>query len=118
MTYRGTHTPLVSKESWQRVQEILDGRFISRHRKVKHDLAFCRLIKCGYCGCSLVGEIQKKRYVYCHCPNYKMKCLDPYTREEVLEDRFADLMKDVVSDDDVLAWVKEALHQIHAEEKK
>jgi site-specific DNA recombinase len=26
VTYRGTQTPLVSPEQWQRVQEILDGK--------------------------------------------------------------------------------------------
>ncbi|MGC9950217.1 MAG: hypothetical protein ABSF64_27955, partial [Bryobacteraceae bacterium] len=28
---------------------------------------------CGHCGCSLVGEIKKKRYVYYHCTGYRGK---------------------------------------------
>jgi DNA invertase Pin-like site-specific DNA recombinase len=70
-TYNGTHTPLVSAELWQRVQEIMDQRSRARHRKVKHDFAFSRLIKCGHCGCSLVGELKKRRYVYYHCTGSK-----------------------------------------------
>ena len=117
-TYRGTHTPLVTRDLWEHVQAIFDRRFDKRHRKVKHDFAFSRLISCGYCGCSPVGELKKKRYVYYHCTGYKTKCPDPYTREEVLEERFADLLKGLVFDHEVLGWVTEALRQSHADEKR
>jgi site-specific DNA recombinase len=116
--YRGSHTPLVTRDLWEHVQTILDRRFDKRHRKVKHDFAFSQLISCGYCGCSLVGELKKKRYVYYHCTGYKTKCPDPYTREEVLEERFADLLKGLVFDDEILEWVTEALRQSHVDEKR
>src|SRR5207248_2805604 len=65
--YRGTHEPLISCELWGRVQEILSGRFAKRTRKSKYEFPFSGLIACGHCGCSLVGEIKKGRYVYYHC---------------------------------------------------
>jgi hypothetical protein len=65
-----------------------------------------------------VGELKKKRYVYNHCTGYKTKCPDPYTREEVLEERFADLLKGLVFDGEVLSWVIEALRQSHTDEKR
>jgi site-specific DNA recombinase len=117
-TYRGTHTPLITRDLWKHVQMVLAQRFDKRHRKVKHDFAFSRLISCGYCGCSLVGELKKKRYVYYHCTGYKTKCPDPYTKEEVLEERFAGLLKGLIFDDEVLSWVTEALRQSHADEKR
>ena len=117
-TYRGVHVPLVTRELWDRVQEILDRRFAKKHRKVKHDFAFAGLISCGHCGCSLVGEIKKGRYVYYHCSGAKGKCREPYTREEILEDRFGDLLKGLVLDDEVLGWVTEALRQSHQDEKR
>jgi len=117
-TYRGSHVPLVTQELWDRVQEILSNRFTKRHRKVKHDFAFSRLISCGHCGCSLVGEIKKGRYVYYHCTGYKGKCPEPYTREEVLEKRFTDLLKELSFDDDVMRWVTEGLRQSHRDEKR
>ncbi|MBM4073840.1 MAG: recombinase family protein, partial [Planctomycetes bacterium] len=86
-TYRGRHEPLVSRELWQRTQEVLDGRFALRPKKTKHQLAFTGLLTCGHCGCALVGEIKKGRYVYYHCTGYKGKCPEPYTREEVLDGR-------------------------------
>ena len=51
--YRGTYEPLISRELWERVQSVLDRRFEKRHRKVKHDFAFARLIECGHCGCAM-----------------------------------------------------------------
>jgi site-specific DNA recombinase len=60
--YRGRHQPLVSRELWERAQDMLDGRNASKHRRAKHDFAFSGLIACGHCGCSVVGEIKKQRY--------------------------------------------------------
>ena len=117
-TYKGNHKPLISHELWDRVQEILDQRFNGKHRKVKRDFAFSRLIKCGHCGCSLIGEIKKGRYVYYHCTGYKGKCPEPYTREEVLEKKFADFLKSLYFDDEVLEWVTKALRQSHEDEKR
>jgi len=97
---------------------MLDGRFEGKHRKVKHDFAFSGLVRCGHCGCSLVGEIRKGRYVYYHCTAYKGKCPEPYTREEVLEERFGDVLRDLAFDDDVMKWVTEALRQSHRDEKQ
>ena len=83
----GTHEPLVTRESWQRVQELLDARAESKTRKVKHDFAFTGLVQCGHCGCFLVGELKKGQYVYYHCTGNRGKCPEPYTRQEVLTRR-------------------------------
>src|SRR5262249_10476513 len=39
-TYQGRHEPLVSPETWQRVQELLDARAENRTRKMKYDFAY------------------------------------------------------------------------------
>jgi DNA invertase Pin-like site-specific DNA recombinase len=117
-TYHGIHQPLISRELWERVQQVLDQRHASRNRKAKRNFAFARLVRCGHCGCSLVGEIKRGRYVYYHCTGYKGKCPEPYVREEVLEQRFAALLGRLHFDEDVLQWVEEALRQSHDEEKR
>jgi DNA invertase Pin-like site-specific DNA recombinase len=117
-TYRGNHQPLVSRELWERVQQVLDERNAGRVRKAKHNFAFARLIKCGHCGCSLVGECKLGRYVYYHCSGYKGKCPEPYVREEVLEKHFAILLERLHFDENVLQWVTEALRQSHDDEKR
>lgn len=114
--YDGKHEPLVSPDLWDAVQDALDHRYASRHRKVKHDFAFAGLIACGHCGCSLVAELKKGKYVYHHCTGYKGKCPEPYTREEVLSEKFADFLDRLHFDDEILAWVTTALRASHAEE--
>ena len=38
-------------------------------------------------------------------------------RQEVLEQRFADVLRQLQFDDEVLAWVRDALRESHADEK-
>ena len=66
----------------------------------------------------MVAEIKKSRYVYYHCSRAKGKCPEPYTREEVLEERFAELLDRLRFDDEVLAWVSQALRVSHGDEKQ
>jgi site-specific DNA recombinase len=117
-TYRGTHEPIVTRELWSQVQEVMDRRFARRHRKSKHDFPFSGLIVCGHCGCALVGEIKKGRYIYYHCTGFKGKCPEPYTRQEVLEERFAEILKGLVFDDEMMQWVTQALRHSHGDERR
>ena len=116
--YQGVHEPIVPRELWERVQEVLDRRHANRHRRAKHNFAFSGLIRCGHCGCAVVGEIKKRRYVYYHCTGYKGKCPEPYVREEVLEQRFSELLGRLSFDAEVLDWVREALTESHEDERR
>jgi site-specific DNA recombinase len=117
-TYRGTYEPIISRDLWQRVQEVIQQRLGRRRQKQKHDLAFSGLIACGHCGCSLVGELKKKRYVYYHCTGNKGKCPEPYVREGILEAQFTRALRRLKFDDEVLTWVKQALRQSHTDERR
>jgi site-specific DNA recombinase len=108
-TYTGTHEPLVSRETWQRVQELLDGRAENRIRKVKHDFAYTGVVHCGHCGCLLVGELKKGRYLYYHCTGNRGKCPEPYVREELLSSHFANVLRDLVLPPAVLEWLGDAV---------
>jgi site-specific DNA recombinase len=122
--YQGRHEQLVTVELWERVQGVLDGRFAKKHRRMTHEFAFSGLIACGKCGCSVVSEIKKQRYVYYHCTGYADKCRgEPavcrrkYVREEALEEQFAELLGRLRFDDEVLGWVREALQASHADQR-
>jgi site-specific DNA recombinase len=122
---QGNHEALVFVELWERVQGVLNGRFAKKHRRMTRDFAFSGFIACAKCGCSVVGEIKKERYVYYHCTGYADKCLGnpascrrKYVREEVLEAQFTELLGRLRFDDEVLAWVREALHASHADKRR
>jgi site-specific DNA recombinase len=116
--YQGVHTGLVNPELWQRVQVVLEQRLLRRHRKVKHDFAFSGLINCGHCGCALVGEIKKNKYIYYHCTGYRGKCVERYAREEVPERLFGDLLQELRLDSEVIDWVRQALRQSQQDESR
>ena len=73
----------------------------------------------------MVGEVKKQRYVYYHCTGYADKCQgNPascrrrYVREEVLEQKFTELLARLRFDDEVLEWVRELLQASHADERR
>jgi DNA invertase Pin-like site-specific DNA recombinase len=108
-TYKGSHEPLVTRETWEQVQAILDRRAENKQHRIKHDFAFSGFVRCGHCGCQLVGEMKKGRYVYYHCTGHRGKCPEPYTREEVLQEQFATSLKELVIPPGVLPWLQEAV---------
>jgi DNA invertase Pin-like site-specific DNA recombinase len=116
--YKGLHLPLVTKELWERVQMVLDSRGYSKLRKGKHEFAFSGLMNCWHCGCAMVGERKKGRYVYYHCTGFKGKCPEAYVREEVIEEKFTEILGRLTFDNDVLAWVTKALRESHVDEQK
>ena len=123
--YQGKHEPLVPIELWERVQGVMDGRNAKKTKRAKHNFAFSGLIACSKCGCSVVGEIKKQKYIYYHCTGYADKCQGnpascrrKHVREEVLEQQFTEMLGRLRFDDEVLDWVREALHASHADERQ
>jgi DNA invertase Pin-like site-specific DNA recombinase len=106
ITYKGTYTPLVSRETWERVQAILDGRTSSQSRQRKHQFTLAGLIRCDRCGCLMVGELKKGRYVYYHCTEGRGRCDDPYVREEKLLTEMTHAVQQLVIATDTLEWLE------------
>jgi len=117
-TYKGIYEPIVQRELWEQVQMVLAGKRAKSERMRTHDFAFKGLISCGHCGGALVGEIKKQQYVYYHCSQYKGKCPEPYVREEVLEEKFTELLRNLVFTKEVSDWMITALRQSHKDEKQ
>ncbi len=123
--YPGQHEPLVSIDLWERVQGVMDGRNAKKSKRSKHNFAFSGLMTCSRCGCSVVGEIKKRKYIYYHCTGYAEKCRGnpascrrKYVREEVLEQQFTAMLGRLRFDDEVLGWVRKALRASHADERQ
>src|SRR3546814_4321696 len=87
--YQGTHEPLVSRETWENVQEVLDGRSASNVRAEPLRFAFTGLITCGHCGCAVVAQMQRGRDIGYHCSGFKQKCAEQDVRERTLAPEFS-----------------------------
>ena len=117
-TYRGIHEPLISRELFDRVQDVLGEKGRRNTKQQKHSWAFQGLLSCGHCGCALVAEIKKKQYVYYHCTGSRGKCPEKWVREEEIARQFGQAISAIKIDDAVLSWVIAALKESHSDEKK
>ncbi|MBI4128606.1 MAG: recombinase family protein [Parcubacteria group bacterium] len=99
--YQGKHTPIITKELYNRVQESIAEHIIKTQGK---EFAFTKLITCGLCGSGITADEKFKkqlngnvhRYVYYGCCRFHDKhCKSGYMREEELIAQLAALMDKV-----------------------
>jgi len=105
--YLGSHEPLVTRDLFDRVQEVLSGG--RTPSQCKHDFAFMGLVKCGLCGCAMTAELKKGKYVYYHCTSHHGKCGNTYVRQESLDQLFAEAVGRVRVDLSTVEDIKKAL---------
>ena len=92
--YEGKHEPIISKEIFDKANNVLRGRGRTPDKKTD-PRPFCGLMSCGSCGMGITGEIKIKRqkngtkhlYTYYHCSKKSkvQKCFEPCIRGEELE---------------------------------
>ena len=98
--YDGTHTPIVSKKLFDQVQKVLKARSNKNRPPENNPQAYCGLLSCSECGCSITAEEKVKRqqngnthrYIYYHCTKKRGTCDGAYLREEVLDAELSDLL--------------------------
>lgn len=87
---RGAHQPLISKDLYDRVHQVLNGG--QTPHMSKKTFQFRKLFKCSECGGTITGEIQKG-HVYYHCNHYRKCSQKKYTREELMEEKLLGVFK-------------------------
>lgn len=118
--YKGKHQPLIDRDLWYLVQDILDGKLVHKLPKAggsTREFAFTGMITCGHCGCALTAEVKKQKYIYYHCTANKGKCPEKYVREERLVEQFAARLQKLAFKDEVHNLVVKALKASHAVER-
>lgn len=103
--YRGVHEPLIDKRLWDRVQTWLTK---GKPKAItKKEFQFSGLLTCGDCGCAIVGEIKKGRFVYYHCSRNKKECSERavYVREEKLAEQFEETIKSIRVPEDAIEQI-------------
>ena len=107
VTYSGKHSPLVSPDLFQRVQEAFANRNKPRYRK--HQFAFAGLLRCAHDGCTVTTEFQIGRYVYYRCSQSRGKCQLPYMREHDVANRLGEILKNISVPEDVASQIVASL---------
>jgi site-specific DNA recombinase len=104
--YTGKHTPIISKELFDRVQMTLNENFIPKTES--KEFAFTKLIKCGYCGSGISADEKFKklkdggvnRHVYYFCTKARnIDCKNPAINETNLINELVGLMDKIDLDE-------------------
>lgn len=88
---RATHPPIISKEVFNRVQEIRSGK--KAPSLTRRFFQFRKMLTCGECGGTITAEIKKGRYVYYHCNHYRNCLQEGNTQEGVIENQLFGVFK-------------------------
>ena len=119
-SWPGRHRPLISKDEFDRIQEIL-GR-PTRPQKERHRFAYTGLIRCGECGLAITAEEKTNRYgsqyTYYHCTkrNPAAHCGQRTIRLEALEAQILEVLRRIRLPDDYRDWAMKHLRDMAAEE--
>ena len=100
--FPGIHQPLIGKSVFDRVQRILKGKTVDR--VVRHEFIFRRMVQCGNCRYSLIGERQKGHVYYrCHTTTCDIKTI----REEQVDSTVASVLTSLRIDDDEMTIIND-----------
>ncbi|MEN9582699.1 MAG: hypothetical protein RL641_653 [Candidatus Parcubacteria bacterium] len=89
--YEGNHTPIISKHTFDKVQNISLNR--SRPKLKTLFFPLRGFLTCHNCGCNLTASL-KKGHQYYYCTNGKRNCAEHkgYLRENYLYEKVAELL--------------------------
>ncbi|MBU1701927.1 MAG: recombinase family protein, partial [Candidatus Eisenbacteria bacterium] len=120
-TFPGAHPPMVTKEEFDRAQDLL-GR-PGRPRPQRHQFPFTGLLRCGNCAGSVTAEEHVKpsgrRYVYYHCSRQKtgIVCREPAVSGTSLEEQFLRTLTQITVPKRSLVWIlKQVNRTLRSEE--
>lgn len=120
---QGVYEPLVTKELWLKVQEILSDK--GKPKKHTHEHEFSNLLRCGNCGCSIVGHTKIKNYkrtnraasyIYYCCSHKRGGCKQPAVTEEDLRTQIKDKIQNVTIDEETWKLGIDLLREKHQNE--
>ena len=117
--YNGKHEGIIDKSLFQKAQ-IAMKKDNKPDTIVKHDFLFGNLMTCGYCGCAIVGEIKKGKYIYYSCPDKTKKCESKrtYIKEEVIEKVVEEAIKRISITEEISNQILIALKDSYVDQKK
>ena len=120
-TYEGKYQPIISRELFGKVQELLKERAKPRKSKKRHDFPFVGLLKCGECGGMITAQFAHGNggiYRYYRCSKKFGKCSQRYLREDLLVEQLKSWLGKLVLPGN---WIEKMLEQVEkwkSEEEK
>lgn len=117
--YEGKQEPIVPKELFYRVQEVLRKRGADTGEKGKLKFLLRGIACCRACGQKLTGEIHPRGSYYRCLPNmYKRKCSQPYVPVKLLNSQLEALYERLQPPKKLLQLLKAEMEEIAKRREK
>lgn len=118
-SFAGTHEPIVSKELFDKVQDVINGRSSGgRAGYGTKEFSYKGIFTCGHCGCGITAEIKKGQYVYYHCTGRRGACPgQKAVREESITEQLSSVLQGLRIAPEIEDWLRLALKESFAEEQ-
>ncbi|MBU1558046.1 recombinase family protein [Patescibacteria group bacterium] len=108
-TYEGKQEPLIDKDLFDEVQNILNNKTTPKYGK--HNFLFKGVFECRECGGVVSWENQKK-ITYGHCNFYRKCTKRPWYKEEEIDNQVAETFKCLeIKNKRLAGWINKALKQ-------
>ena len=125
--YKGKHEPMITPEEYDRVQKLLRDK--GRPRQKTKKLPFNGIIRCGFCGCSVVADEKikfvkseniTKSYLYHRCSHHKpgVKCIQQPITGKQLEKQVIEILDRITIPESFLHFALDILNNENSQESK
>ena len=109
--YKGIHTPLITKELWEKAVSTLQGTH--RPYQLNHKFAFGGLLVCGTCNCTVLGQKAKNKYTYYRCSFSKGHHEHSgYLKEDELANKFSEIVRSISFPIEVTKWLEKEMNTL------
>jgi len=115
--YEGKYQPIIPKQLFDKVQEILKQRGKPKKKKQKHNFPFCGLFRCS-CGAAITAQFAKGNgglYRYYRCTRKFGPCKEKYIQEKELVKQTCQKLREIILPEN---WAKEIFDYLENEERK
>lgn len=128
MEYPHIYEPMITRDLYERNQEVLCGHSHRRQRFYGSNATYKGLITCSVCGCSVTPDTKTKKqkngnvhhYVYYHCTNGKDEHLDKVhsIEERKVNAIMEDLLGNLIPPKERIVELRKMLSEAHAKKNK
>ncbi|MFA6521592.1 MAG: recombinase family protein [Candidatus Gracilibacteria bacterium] len=112
---KGLHEPLVTKELWDQVQAMLEGRSVCTLKPRSLVYEYRGVLRCAECGC-LVTAQKTKGIVYYRCSKSRGRCNQPYIQEKDLKPQLEAIFEQLYIPQERIDSLKVQLRNLYDEE--
>jgi len=115
--YEGKYQPIISKELFDKVQDVLKTRSKPRKVRGRHNFPFCGLFRCS-CGAAITAQFAKGNgglYRYYRCTRKFGTCQEKYIQEKELVNQICQKLKEIALPEN---WSKQMLEYLEKAEKQ